>query len=222
MAPNGCRKITSTNDFAEKVDFVSILLFQCMNDVMKTGNQRALEESDFEPLSNEDTSQSVTVRLAKKWKEEKAYCTRKEKRPRLWKSVLKTLSLREAAYVYLPGVLYGIGSLVTPLLIGYLIFMLMSPGTHTNPILHGCLLAAAMTINTLIGSLAMQHRGYACEILGIRLSNAIKGLVYRKVSTGMAADSSLTTSTSVFGILHRDTQNAKSEEILFSLGTDRK
>ncbi|PFX21725.1 Multidrug resistance-associated protein 4 [Stylophora pistillata] len=181
MAPNGYRKITSTNEFTEKVGFVSILLFQWMNEVMKTGNQRALEESDFVPLSNVDTSQSVTDRLEKKWKEEKAISTRKEKRPKLWKSVLKMLSLREVAYVYLPGVLYGIGSLVTPLLIGYLIFMLMSPGTHANPILHGCFLAAAMTMNTLIGSLAMQHHAYACEILGIRLSNAIKGLVYKKI-----------------------------------------
>ncbi|XP_022796744.1 multidrug resistance-associated protein 4-like [Stylophora pistillata] len=55
MAPNGYRKITSTNEFTEKVGFVSILLFQWMNEVMKTGNQRALEESDFVPLSLKST-----------------------------------------------------------------------------------------------------------------------------------------------------------------------
>ncbi|XP_022796748.1 multidrug resistance-associated protein 4-like [Stylophora pistillata] len=181
MVTHGYKKIASTNGPAEKVGFVSILLLQWMNDVMKTGSQRALEENDFVPLSNEDTSQSVTDRLEKKWKEEKANFTRKEERPKLWKSVLKMLSLREVAYVLLPGVLFGISSLVTPLLIGYVIFMLMSPETHTNPILNGCMLAAAMTINTLIGSLCMQHNGYACEILSIRLSNAIKGLVYRKI-----------------------------------------
>ena len=150
MAPNGYRKITSTNDFAEKVDFVSILLFQCMNDVMKTGNQRALEESDFVPLSNENASQLVTDRLDKKWKEETTNSTRKEKGPTLSKSVLRMLSLREVAYVFLPGVLYAIGSLVTPLLIGYLIFMIMSPKAHANPIFHVCMQEAAMTMNTYI------------------------------------------------------------------------
>lgn len=179
MATNGYRKISSTNDSSEKVGFVSHLLLRWMNDVMVTGSQRALEERDFVALSNENATRSVTDRLEKKWKEEITNSTRKEKRPKLWKSVMKTLTLGELSYVVPSGILYGIGSLVTPLLIGYLIFMLMK-----NHILHGSALAAAIAINTLVGSIAMQHQAYACEILGIRLSNAIKGLVYRKVSTG--------------------------------------
>ena len=184
MATNGYRKISSTNDSSEKVGFVSHLLLRWMNDVMVTGSQRALEERDFVALSIENATRSVTDRLEKKWKEEITNSTRKKERPKLWKSVMKTLTLGELSYVVPSGILYGIGSLVTPLLIGYLIFMLMSPETHKNHILHGSALAAAIAINTLVGSIAMQHQAYACEILGIRLSNAIKGLVYRKVSTG--------------------------------------
>ena len=55
MASNGYRKNSSTNDSAEKLGFVSLLLFQWMNDVMKTGNKRAPEEGDFVPLSKENT-----------------------------------------------------------------------------------------------------------------------------------------------------------------------
>ena len=86
-------------------------------------------------------------------------------------------------------VLFAIGSLLSSLLIGHLIFMLMSPETHQNNILHGCMLATAMAVNTLVGSLGMQHYAYAAEIMGIRLSNAVKGLVYRKVSTSRVTDS---------------------------------
>ena len=181
MAPNGYRKISSTNNSAEKVGFVSFLLFQWMNDVMKTGSKRTLEEGDFVPLSNENTSQSATELLGKKWKEEIANSIRKKKTPKLWKSVLKMISYREAVFVVCCDVLFAIGSLLSPLLIGHLIFMLMSHETHH--ILHGCVLATAMTVTTLVGTLGMQHSGYAAEIMGIRLSNAVKGLVYSKVST---------------------------------------
>ena len=183
MAPNGYKKISSTNNSAEKVGFVSFLLFQWMNDVMKTGSKRTLEEGDFVPLSNENTSQSATELLDKKWKEEIANSIRKKKTPKLWKSVLKMISLREAVFVVCCDVLFAIGSLLSPLLIGHLIFMLMSHETHQNNILHGCVLATAMAVTTLVGTLGMQHSGYAAEIMGIRLSNAVKGLVYRKVST---------------------------------------
>ncbi|RMX60383.1 hypothetical protein pdam_00024594, partial [Pocillopora damicornis] len=216
MAPNGYRKISSTNDSAEKVGFVSFLFLQWMNDVMKTGSKRTLEEEDFVPLSNENTSQSATELLNKKWKEEIANSIEKKKRPKLWKSVLKMISLREAVFVVCCDVLYAIGSLLSPLLIGYLIFispppmtlpkklvccdvlfaigsllspllighlifMLMSPETHQNNILHGCVLATAMAVTTLVGTLGVQHTCYAAEIMGIRLSNAVKGLVYRKI-----------------------------------------
>ena len=181
MAPNGYRKISSTNNSAEKVGFVSFLLFQWMNDVMKTGSKRTLEEGDFVPLSNENTSQSATELLDKKWKEEIANSIRKKKTPKLWKSVLKMISLREAVFVVCCDVLFAIGSLLSPLLIGHLIFMLMSHETYY--ILYGCVLATAMTVTTLVGTLGMQHSGYAAEIMGIRLSNAVKGLVYSKVST---------------------------------------
>ena len=181
MAPNGYKKISSTNNSAEKVGFVSFLSFQWMNDVMKTGSKRTLEEGDFVPLSNENTSQSATELLDKKWKEEIANSIRKKKTPKLWKSVLKMISYREAVFVVCCDVLFAIGSLLSPLLIGHLIFMLMSHETHH--ILHGCVLATAMTVTTLVGTLGMQHSGYAGELMGIRLSNAVKGLVYNKVST---------------------------------------
>ena len=190
MAPNGYKKISSTSESAEKVGFVSFLCLQWMNDVMKTGSKRTLEEEDFVPLSNENTSQSATELLDKKWKEEIANSIRKKKTPKLWKSVLKMISYREAVFVVCCDVLFAIGSLLSPLLIGYLIFMLMSPETHQNNILHGCVLATAMTVTTLVGTLGMQHNSYAGELMGIRLSNAVKGLVYRKVSTRRVTDSS--------------------------------
>ncbi|XP_058970255.2 ATP-binding cassette sub-family C member 4-like [Pocillopora verrucosa] len=206
MAPNGYRKISSTGESAEKVGFVSFLCLQWMNDVMKTGSKRTLEEEDFVPLSNENTSQSATELLDKKWKEEIANSIRKKKRPKLWKSVLKMISLREAVFVVCCDVLYAIGSLLSPLLIGHLIFMLMSPETHQNNILHGCVLATAMTVTTLVGTLGVQHNSYAGELMGIRLSNAVKGLVYRKILLVSKSSLSKFSSGRVIDLLSNDVQ----------------
>ena len=187
MPSNGYRKNSSTNDSAEKLGFVSLLLFQWMNDVMKTGNKRALEEGDFVPLSKENTSQSATELLNKKWKEELTKSIGKKKRPKLWKSIVKMISPGETAVIACGSVLFAIGSLLSPLLIGYLISMLMEPEKHGNNILRGCMLATATAVNALVGSIGMQHYNYAGELLGIRLSTAVKGLVYQKVSTSRLA-----------------------------------
>ena len=69
MATNGYKKIPN-DDHTEKVSFVSVLLFQWMNSVFKTGSERALDEKDFLPLSDEDTTSSVTERLQTKWNDE--------------------------------------------------------------------------------------------------------------------------------------------------------
>ncbi|CAH3039483.1 unnamed protein product [Pocillopora meandrina] len=206
MAPNGYKKISSTSESAEKVGFVSFLWLQWMNDVMKTGSKRTLEEEDFVPLSNENTSQSATELLDKKWKEEIANSIRKKKRPKLWKCVLKMISLREAVFVVCCDVLFAIGSLLSPLLIGYLIFMLMSPETHQNNILHGCVLATAMAATTLVGTLGMQHNSYAGELMGIRLSNAVKGLVYRKILLLSKSSLSKFSAGRVIDLLSNDVQ----------------
>ena len=94
MAKNGYKKISDDAN-AEKVSFVSLLLFRWMNIVFKKGSERALEKTDFLPLAKENTSCFVTERLQTKWNEEKSKCKRNGKRPKLWKSVMKMLSVKD-------------------------------------------------------------------------------------------------------------------------------
>ena len=67
------------DDHTKKVSFVSLLLFQWMNSVFKTGSERALDENDF--LSEENTTSSVTERLQTKWNDEITNFKEKEKKP---------------------------------------------------------------------------------------------------------------------------------------------
>ena len=182
MATNGYKKIPNDED-AEKVSFVSLLLFQWMNSVFKTGSERALDENDFLPLSNKNTTSSVTERLQTKWNDEITNSKGKEKKPKLWKSILMMLSVKEILFVVLAGAVYVISCLLTPLLLGYLMTILISGGQQENNLLYGCALAVAMGVNAIVGSFGIHHFSYQCELQCIRISSAIKGLVYRKVSS---------------------------------------
>ena len=91
------------------------------------------------------------------------------------------LSVKKVLIIVFIGVLYAIGCLLVPLFPGYLLTILISGGQQENKLFYGCALAVAMGINTLVGCFAMHHFSYQCELQGIRISSAIKGLVYRKV-----------------------------------------
>ena len=125
MATNGYNKIPN-DDGAEKVSFVSLLLFQWMNSVFKTGSERALDENDFLPLSRENTASSVTERLQTKWNDEITNSKGKEKKPKLWKSIFTMLSVKKVIFVLFTGVLYAISCLLAPLFLGYLITIQIS------------------------------------------------------------------------------------------------
>jgi len=180
MARNGYQKITNDAD-TKKVTFVSLLLFQWMNDVFKTGSKRALDENDFLPLAKENTSGVLMELLKTKWNKEKAKSKENGKKPKLWKSVVGMLSVKEVLVLISMGALYTLCRILQPLLLGYLIVSLMSAEPKYNYLLYGC--ALAMGINGLIHFLAMHQFDYKCELLGIRISSALKGLVYLKVST---------------------------------------
>ena len=179
MAKNGYKKIPADTD-TEKVSFVCLLFFQWMNGVLKTGSERALEENDFLPLAKENTSCSVIEQLQAKWNKEETKCKGKNKKPKLWKSVMKMFSVKEVILIFLTGILYTLCRILEPLLLGYLITSLMSAEPQSHYLLYGC--ALSMVINALIRSLNEHQFGYRCEVLGIRIGSALKGLVYHKVS----------------------------------------
>ena len=181
MKRNGYKRIPIKGE-TENVSFVSLLFFQWMNSVFKTGSERALEEDDLLPLPKENFTCTLTEQLQINWNKESAKCKSNGERPKLWKSVLKMLSLKEGTIIFFTGNLHSICSLLQPLFLGYLISALIStPEPQKNYYLYGC--ALAMGITALINAVSMHQFYYRCELLSIRIRSALKGLVYLKVST---------------------------------------
>ena len=179
MAKTNYQRITNTTQ-AENVSFFSTLLFRWMNDVLKSGNERAIDENDFLSLNEECTACFLTEQLQSKWTDETANSKRHDKQPKLWKSVLKMLTTREAMILFVTATVLLFCRVLQPLLLGYLVKSLMMAELQHHFLLYGC--ALALGINELIGSLCWHQFDYRCEVFGIRISSAIKGLVYVKVT----------------------------------------
>ena len=179
MAKTNYQRITNTTQ-AENVSFFSTLLFRWMNDVLKSGNERAIDENDFLSLNEECTACFLTEQLQSKWTDETANSRRHDKQPKLWKSVLKMLTTREAMILFVTATVLLFCRVLQPLLLGYLVKSLMTAELQHHFRLYGC--ALALGINELIGSLCWHQFDYRCEVFGIRISSAVKGLVYVKVT----------------------------------------
>ena len=180
MAPKGgYRRISGDDD--KKVSFAPSLFFRWMNGVLKKGSQRPLDQNDFLPLSEENSSRFVTDRLRKSWESEKRHCKMNGKRPKLWKSVFDMLSAKDIIIILTGITLYTTSRLLFPLFLGYLVSKLMSTEAENTYQLYAC--AFAMCLNGLIGGLGMHQQDYRCETLGIKIGSALRGLVYHKVGT---------------------------------------
>ena len=180
MARNRYKKITNDAD-TKKTSFVSLLFFQWMNKVFKTGSERALQENDFLPLPEDNTSSFVIRSLRAKWEKEETKCKENGEKPKLWKGVVKMPSTKDVVLIVSTGAMFTLSRILQPLLLGYLMVSMMSATPQHNYLLYGC--AVAMGFNELIAALSMHHLGYRCEVMGIRIGSALKGLVYHKVST---------------------------------------
>ena len=161
--------------------FVSVLFFQWMNIVFKRGSEGTVQQNDFLPLSAENTSRVLSRQLQIKWEKETTNCRENGKKPRLWKSVGEMLSAKDIVFLFSTGAVFTLSRILQPLFVWYLIVNLMSAEPQRNYILYGC--ALGMFINEMIGVVILHHFSYRAEVLGIRISAALKCLVYQKVST---------------------------------------
>ena len=181
MPRNGYKKISSDEDDTEEPSFVSLLLFQWMNVIFKTGSERTLTQTDFLPLSKENSTCFVTENLRTNWNKEISNCAENGKKPKLWKSIMKLLTKKDAIIIVFFGVSFSLCRVLQPLILGYLVSTLMSDEPQKTPLLYGCVVALGLT--ALIGFFAMHQMEFRCEVLGINISSALKGLIYHKVST---------------------------------------
>ena len=178
---------TITNDVEDATDschpsmsanFLSLLSFWWMNSVFKIGNRRPLKQSDFLPLHEKDRTRDLTERLQEEWNNHVQECNMAEgKQPKLWKCVLRTISCKEILFLISFWLLESVCRVLQPLVLGFLL-RLLSCRQRDRPLANAfCLLLSLSGLSTAL----THYSAYRFELLGMRLSSAIKGIVYLKV-----------------------------------------
>ncbi|XP_022806198.1 multidrug resistance-associated protein 4-like [Stylophora pistillata] len=199
---------------SERVSYFSFLFFQWMNNIFKKGSEGTLEESDFMPLSRERSTEFFTNRLQQNWIEEKADRKGNKQRPRLWKSVIKMISLKDAMVIVLLYVISLLWRLSRPLFLGYLIYSLMNDAEPQKSLpLYGCVMA--MGICAFIGVSGVHHFSYQCDLYGIGISSALKGLIYQKILRLNKTDILKFTTGHVIDLVSNDVQRLEDHTVLW-------
>ena len=163
---------------ANSANFLSLLTCWWMNGIFRTGNKRPLEQSDFLPLNEEDKTKVQTEKLQEQWDEHVRECSiAPHKEPKLWKCVLRILSFKEVLFLLSFWFIESVFRVTLPLALGLLLELLQST-ERNQPLVAGCCffigIAGVLSATT-------HYSGFRCDLLGMRLSNGLKGIVYRKV-----------------------------------------
>ena len=163
---------------ANSANFLSLLTCWWMNGIFRTGNKRPLEQSDFLPLNEEDKTKVQTEKLQEQWDEHVRECSiTPGKQPKLWKCVLRILSFTEVLFLLSFWSIESVFRVTLPLALGLLLALLQST-ERNQPLVAGCCLFIGIAG---VLSATTHYSGFRCDLLGMRLSNGLKGIVYRKV-----------------------------------------
>ena len=163
---------------ANSANFLSLLTCWWMNGIFRTGNKRPLEQSDFLPLNEEDKTKVQTEKLQEQWDDHVRECSiTPVKQPKLWKCVLRILSFKEVLFLLSFWFIESVFRVTLPLALGLLLALLQSK-ERNQPLVAGCCLFIGIAG---VLSATTHYSGFRCDLLGMRLSNGLKGIVYRKV-----------------------------------------
>ena len=162
--------------------FCSLLTFEWMNSIFKTGSKRPLNQSDFLPLHENDRTRDLTEQLQKEWNDQVEECNNEAtggKKPKLWKCILRMLPWREIVLLMNFWLMESLFRISQPLVLGLLIHLLSSTEKPDHALVYiFCFLLAMGGLSTA----CTHYSAYRFELLGMRLSSALKGIIYLKVS----------------------------------------
>ncbi|CAK8678304.1 unnamed protein product [Clavelina lepadiformis] len=158
-----------------QANLLSFITFSWMNDFFRKGYKENLQEHDMYPILKNDSSDVITSRLKRKWKQEIESARRNNKTPSLLLAVVKTY--------WFDWVTYGVFGLIeetlhifTPLFIGGLLSYFEGKETLT-----GAYMYATGICLILIGLTLIHHiYFYYLQRLGWHIRAGMCALMYKK------------------------------------------
>ena len=166
----------------ENASFISLLTFSWLNNLLKRGSQRALENDDLPPLMEEDDIQALTNNLEREWSRncKAAQTTKKWIRTAiLWRALWNLVPTSETALVLTLAFTHIVLRLLQPLfLIGLLAELMKQSSGDTRWI---CLSASGVCLSAWLIAISKCHCDYRSSMIGMRVRSALLGVIYKKV-----------------------------------------
>ena len=162
----------------DKASYISRVTLWWIAALLRRGYKRPLEHNDLYPVRDREHTKQLTRRLNEKWEDEKKRAKLVNRRPLLWKSLLRFLSWKEYALVFLTGILRIAGQNIRSFCIIKLISIL---GRVKNG-WEGPVLSCGIVFGLLMREIALHHFHLCSSLPAIRMRAATLGLICDKVS----------------------------------------
>ena len=163
-----------------EAEFLSLLTFSWMNEILKVGSTQPLEEKHLFPIETSNQAEKLVGDLEREWQAEERASAQKGTRPRLWRAMIRTISYRDYIIMTILRVFYSLSHFSLPLMLWFFLRSIAAGSeisyiTTLPFVLCIALLPAARSIFS-------SHMVFKTEMMAIRLKVALVGFVYKKVS----------------------------------------
>ena len=162
-------------------NWLSIIFFWWMNDVLKLGNKRPLTEEDLFHLPEDYKAEVLVEEAERYWLQELKRSQSRRKKPRLWKAMLSLIPWKSGLIMIILKTLESLSFVFLPLCL-WLVLKTLNDGSDEDMKLVS-IYVALLGLTSLIKAFTTHHYDFLTELWGLKLKVALIGLVYKKVSS---------------------------------------
>ena len=170
---------TESQNPRDGANWLSIILFWWMNDVLKLGNKRPLTEEDLFHLPEDYKAEVLVEEAERYWLEELKISQSRRKKPSLWKATVRLIPWKSGLVIIILKTLKSVSAVFLPLCL-WLVLKTLNDGPNMD-MKWAFIYVALLGITSVIQGASTQHYNYTTELWGLKLKVALIGLVYKKV-----------------------------------------
>lgn len=163
----------------ENANIFSLLFFWWMNDTLKLGSKRPLQDEDLFALQDDFKTEALVEKLEVEWSKECEASFLNNKRPGLWKAMFRMFSNRK--YFLLAGVklIHSITNALLPVMVWYFLATLSEDSNIDR--YSAVKYVVCICLITMLKGISQHHSFFLAGISGMQLGASVIGLIYKKV-----------------------------------------
>ena len=166
----------------ESANIFSLLFFWWMNDTLRLGSKRPLQDEDLFVLQDDFKTEVLVEKLEVEWHKECYTCHCKNKRPRLWRVMFKVFSFKNYLVLAAVKFTHSVTNILLPVMVW---FFLTSLSEHSSMDQYSTVkYVVGICLITVVKGLSQHHSFFLAGMCGMRLRASAIGLIYKKVCLG--------------------------------------